>query len=158
MKFMGPLRLKTDRKKYAMVRFRQRGVRVISLDDWNPYMAPTPKMPPPVLKSQHSVSSLVTMKIVNGWLSIKCSGSLSMKQNYYRDLISHPPLLVGGGVRLSSGQWNVGGNDLHHFWAWPIKSPTGSSALSLPHLLTRFGQFQIPCVEGSRASISLCLW
>ena len=58
---------------------------------------------------------------------------------------------------LSSGQWNLGGNDLHHFWAWPIKPSTGSSALSLPHLLTRFEQFQIPCFEGSRASISLSL-
>lgn len=97
------------------------------------------------------------MRKVNGQLSIKCSGSLAMKQNYYRDLISQPPLLVGGGVRLSSGQWNVGGNDLYHFWAWPVKSPSGSSALFLPHLLTRFGQFQIPCVEGNRASISLDL-
>lgn len=74
-----------------------------------------------------------------------------MKQKYYRDLISQPPVFVSEGVRLSSSQQNVGGNDLYHFWAWPIKSPTESSTLSLSHVLTRFGQFCIPCIEGSKS-------
>lgn len=71
---------------------------------------------------------------------------LSMKPNYYRDKYfwAPTPLLVGGGMRLEFRPLELGGNDLHHFWAWLIKSSTGSSALCLPYLLTRFEQFQIP--------------
>ena len=65
-----------------MERLRQKKLEIISLDNLNLIewqKVQLQKMPLPVLELQLSVSSLVMMEVVNGWLSIKGSGPPSMR-------------------------------------------------------------------------------
>lgn len=65
-----------------MERLRQKKLEIISVDNLNLFewqRVQLQKMPLPVFELQLSVSNLVMMEVVSGWLSIKGSGSPSMK-------------------------------------------------------------------------------